>query len=69
MLLALSDAVAVAGINVFGLVVLAYLQLRSGKKIEEVHKATNSLVDRLIDTTRTESHAAGVKEEQDRPKP
>jgi len=37
-------------------------------KIEQVHKATNSLTDRLVETTKLEAHAAGVKEEQDRPK-
>ncbi len=33
-----------------------------GEKIEEVHRATNSLTDRLVETTRVEAHAAGVKE-------
>jgi len=37
-------------------------------KVEEVHKATNSLTDRLIETTRIEAHAAGVKEGEGRPK-
>lgn len=32
------------------------------QKVEQVHKATNSLTDRLIEVTRAESHAAGVKE-------
>lgn len=36
------------------------------EKVEEVHKATNSLTDRLVETTKTEAHAAGVKEEKDR---
>ncbi len=32
------------------------------EKVEEVHKATNSLTDRLVETTRIEAHAAGVKQ-------
>jgi hypothetical protein len=35
-------------------------------KIEKVHKATNSLVDRLVITTREKAHAAGVKEGEER---
>ena len=35
-------------------------------KIEQVHKATNSLTDRLVESTAKESHAAGVKEEKER---
>jgi hypothetical protein len=38
--------------------------IRTGAKVEEVHKATNSLTDRLVETTRTEAHAAGLKEGQ-----
>lgn len=30
------------------------------EKIEEVHKATNSLTDRLVESTAAESHAKGV---------
>lgn len=37
-------------------------------KVEAVHIATNSLTDRLVETTRSEAHAAGVKEEQDKAK-
>jgi len=32
------------------------------EKVEEVHRVTNSLTDRLVETTRTEAHAAGLKE-------
>lgn len=35
-------------------------------KVERVHIATNSLTDRLVQTTKTEAHAAGVKEEKDK---
>ncbi len=35
-------------------------------KVEEVHKATNSLTDRLVATTDLEAHARGVSEERAR---
>jgi uncharacterized membrane protein YciS (DUF1049 family) len=48
---------------------LAYMQSRSnGKQITEVHKATNSLTDRLVDSTAKESFAAGVKQGQEAPR-
>jgi len=47
-------------------VILGYLQYRTGKKVEEVRHATNSLTDRLVATTREEAHAAGIKEEKER---
>lgn len=41
-------------------------------KIEEVHLATNSMKDQLVAATEKEAlergHAAGIKQEQDRPK-
>jgi hypothetical protein len=40
--------------------------LKTTKKVEQVHKATNSLTDRLVASTRVEAHAAGVKEEKER---
>lgn len=40
--------------------------IKNIRKIEEVRHATNSLTDRLVESTRLESHAAGVKEEKDR---
>lgn len=46
--------------------------LRATRKIEEVRHATNSLTDRLVETTRVQARAAGVaagvKEEKDRTK-
>lgn len=36
------------------------------EKVEVVHKATNSLTDRLVASTADAAHAAGVKEERDR---
>jgi Na+/phosphate symporter len=38
------------------------------QKVEEVHLATNSLTDRLVETTRSDAHAAGLKEGQERGK-
>ena len=40
--------------------------IKTQKQVEKVEKATNSLTDRLVQTTRTEAHAAGAKEERDR---
>jgi hypothetical protein len=37
-------------------------------KIEKVHKATNSMKDELVASTRSAAHASGVKEEHDRAK-
>lgn len=43
------------------------------EKVEEVHKATNSMKDALVLATEKEAlergHAAGVKQEQDRERP
>jgi len=51
-------------------VVTLVVGLRSSRKIarrvEEVHRATNSLTDRLVASTRLEAHAAGIKEERER---
>lgn len=38
------------------------------RKVEIIHKATNSMTDKLVAVTAKESHAAGVKEEKDREK-
>lgn len=43
--------------------------LRNSRKVEEVRHATNSLADRLVESTRIAAHAAGVKEEHERLKP
>jgi len=62
----MSDPVRIAiiasiGPTLIGLVtvILQYLQ---GRKIEVVHRATNSLTERLVQTTKTDAHAAGVLE-------
>ncbi len=57
----------IATLVIVGLLQLAKTEL-IGQKVEEVHLATNSLTDRLVETTKTEAHAAGVKEEVDRVK-
>lgn len=36
--------------------------LKNARKVEQVHRATNSLTDRLVALTRLEAHAAGVKQ-------
>ena len=58
--------VATSGPTLIGALTL-FFQYRQGRKIEVIHKATNSLTDRLVETTRTEAHAAGVKEEKENP--
>ena len=69
----MSDAFWMSFFSFLATAVLAILQYRLGlkvqhasKKIEEVRHATNSLTDRLVETTRTEAFAAGVKDEKDR---
>ncbi len=41
-------------------------QAEISEQVQGVHKATNSLADRLVEATRAGAHAAGVKEEKDR---
>jgi hypothetical protein len=41
---------------------------RNGRKIEEVHKATNSMKDALVDSTAKASYAAGLKHGEDNPR-
>jgi len=43
--------------------------LRNSTKIEQVHKATNSLTDRLVETTKLEAHAEGLKQGRDEKRP
>ena len=44
------------------------ISLRNGKKVDEVHKATNSMKDALVKAALIEGHAAGVAEEKARKK-
>jgi hypothetical protein len=41
---------------------------QNGKKIEEVHLATNSMKDALVASTAKENFAAGVKQGEDNPR-
>ena len=44
----------------------AMTSLRNSRKIDEVHKATNSIVTQLVETTKVEAFAAGQKDEKDK---
>jgi hypothetical protein len=44
--------------------VAALASLRNGRKIDEVHKATNSMKDELVAVTQKEAFAAGQKSEK-----
>jgi hypothetical protein len=46
-----------AVVTVFSLI----QSLRNGRKIEQVHLATNSMKDALVDVTGKEAYARGVK--------
>ncbi len=45
------------------------LSLRNGRKIEIVRHATNSIKDELVAEVRRASHAEGLKEGRDEPRP
>jgi hypothetical protein len=40
--------------------------LRVTRKVQEVHKATNSIVTQLVETTKTEAFAAGQQDQKDK---
>ena len=42
------------------------VSLRNGRKVEEVHKATNSMKDALVAAAKLEGHAQGVADEKAR---
>jgi len=44
------------------------VSLNNKRAIQEVHKSTNSRLDQLVAVTKTEAHAAGMKEEADKVK-
>lgn len=50
-------------------IVTLVITLKTHKQVVKVEKATNSLTDRLVATTRIEAHAAGVLEEKERHTP
>jgi hypothetical protein len=41
-----------------------YISLRNSKKIEVVHKATNSMKDELVEAVRLAAHAKGIEDER-----
>ena len=47
-------------------IVAAITSWRNAKRIEHVYIATNSLTDRLVATTKSEAHAAGMKAEREK---
>lgn len=51
------------GLAAMGAFVLSW---RNSRKIDDVKSATNGLTRQLVATTKTEAHAAGVKEEKER---
>ena len=66
----MSDPVQVAIIATAGptLVSLASLLVSylNGRAIKKVHKSTNSRLDQLVEVTKREAFAAGVKQETDK---
>jgi hypothetical protein len=42
------------------------VSLKNGRKLEVVHRTTNSRLDQLLELTRTQAHAEGVLEEKKR---
>ncbi len=51
-------------INVFGIVMVAWLTYMNRKAIHQVHVSLNSRLSELIEATRLAAHAEGVKEGQ-----
>lgn len=45
--------------------IAAITSLRNGRKIQVIHDLTNSRLSELISVTKTEAHAAGMKEQKD----
>jgi hypothetical protein len=46
--------------------IAAVASVRNGRKLNVQHQSMNSRMDELIETTRREAHAAGIKQEQER---
>jgi len=65
-------ALVVVGLTNLLTMIMIYLMRDTLKalafNVQTIEKATNSLTDRLVATTKTEAHAAGVLEEKDRVK-
>ena len=47
-------------------ILITIIAIRIFLKIREVKVTTNSLTDRLVESTRSAAHAAGIKEEKER---
>jgi len=45
-----------------------FVSLHNKRAIQEVHKSTNSRLDQLVKVTKSEAHAAGMKEQADKGK-
>jgi len=64
----MSDAVLTALIVATGPTIVgvfnAFVSYKNSRKIEQVHLATNSMKDDLVNLTRKEAHAAGVLEQK-----
>lgn len=69
----MSDAVLVALIVSIPSTIVAFaniwLQFRNGRKVEEIHKATNSMKDELVAATRAAALLTGAAEERARHTP
>lgn len=66
----MSDAIWLALIVILGQIVteiFARLRARDATvKIEEIHKATNSIVKQLVEKSGEEGHERGVREEREK---
>jgi len=62
--------VIIAAIAALPPTLLAWAAMRSSNrneaKVEDIHKATNSMKDALVESARANGRASGVKSEQDR---
>ncbi len=62
----MTDAFWIGLFNLIGIIALAIIQRRQSVQIEAVHKATNSLTDRLVATTRSDALQEGIASEKTR---
>jgi len=65
----MSDQVFIAVIGAVSSAVNLFLFWLLRRDVQEVHKATNSIVTQLVATTKLEAHQAGVNEERGRANP
>jgi len=62
------DALFVALPATLAALITLIVTLRTHRQVQIVEKATNSLTNQLVASTKIVSHAAGVKEERERPR-